>query len=190
MQCICIQKAQFIIKMFDVNTMCPLTTNMSMIVHPLADFHFILPFFASLPPWLQVYMIGMKLNTHLVLLLGIIINIVLSGININATLKQSHGVVFNVNYSNTAQTAEPPEEQEEAEEQFSELDKDILRVLAHETDAMPTRTLFVTLKEIYPHLQRETLQRSLQSLMRKRRIQSYTGNIASQKWCLIKEKGV
>ena len=166
--------------MFNSSAMCPLAMNMTMIVHPFADFAPILPLIAVLPPWLQNYIMTAKMNTRMLLLAGIAANIAVLAISIYNFLDTTPNVTFNVKYM-------PPDDDVE---EITEFDKDIMRVLAHETEGVPTRAIFNALQEDYPNLERAELHRRLQVLFRQRRVQSYTGNIASQKWCLLKVKTI
>jgi hypothetical protein len=152
---------------------------MAMIIHPFAHFGPILPLIAALPPWLQLYITSMKVSTPLLFLVGIFANIIVLGISIYNCLDNTPNVVLNLRYT-------PDDDVEE----LTEFDKDILRVLAHQTDAVPTRAIFGALQENYPNLERAELHHRLQMLLRLRRVQSYTGNIASQKWHLIKVKTI
>jgi len=153
---------------------------MTMIVHPFAGFAPILPLIAAFPPWLQNYIITAKMNTRLLLLIGIAANIAVLTMSIYNFLDTTPNVTFNVKYTPSDEDAE----------EITEFDKQILRVLAHETEGVPTRTIFNALQEDYPQLERAELHRRLQALLRQRRVQSYTGNIASQKWCLLKVKTI
>ena len=166
--------------MFNSATMCPLATNLTMVVHPFAGFGSILPLIAALPPWLQNYMMTAKMNTHMLLLSGIAANILVLAISIYNCLDNTPNVTFNVKYT-------PPDEDVE---EITEFDKDIMRILAHETEGVPTRAIFNVLQEDYPNLGRPELHRRLQVVLRQRRVQSYTGNMASQKWCLLKVKTI
>lgn len=166
--------------MFNSSAMCPLATNMTMIVHPFAHFGPILPLIAALPPWLQLYITSMKVSTPLLFLVGIFANIIVLGISIYNCLDNTPNVVLNLRYTPS----------DDDVEELTEFDKDILRVLAHQADAVPTRAIFGALQDDYPNLERAELHRRLQMLLRLRRVQSYTGNIASQKWCLLKVKTI
>ena len=166
--------------MFNSTTMCPPAASMAMIIHPFAHFGPILPLIAALPPWLQLYITSMKVSTPLLFLVGIFANIIVLSISIYNCLDNTPNVVLNLRYT-------PPDDDVE---ELTEFDKDILRVLAHQADAVPTRAIFGALQDDYPNLERAELYRRLQMLLRLRRVQSYTGNIASQKWQLIKVKTI
>jgi hypothetical protein len=120
------------------------------------------------------------MNTRFLLLIGIAANIAVLTMSIYNVLDNTPNVTFNVNYNAS----------DEDTDEITEFDKDIMRLLAHETEGVPTRTIFNALQDDYPNLERAELHRRLQALLRQRRVQSYTGNIASQKWCLLKVKTI
>jgi hypothetical protein len=86
--------------------MCPLATNMTMIVHPFAHFGPALPLIAALPMWLHPYILYVNLKIRMILITGVITNIIFLTISIYNCFNNTLNPVLSVNYT-------PPEEEVE-----------------------------------------------------------------------------